>query len=232
MLPLSDSGPALGRFPFWVLAIIALNIFVFYLELTSPDPEVFFIKYSLIPALVDFSKPQTLFPFISSQFLHAGFLHILSNMWFLWIFGDNVEDRLGFLWFPLFYLFSGVAGAIVQYSFNPSGEIPMLGASGAVAGILGAYLALFPGNKVKTLVFIFFFVSIIEISTSVILFYWFIIQLFSGALAVSPLATEAGGVAYFAHVGGFALGWIVGKGLYRFGGYLSFFAKWLRGCGR
>lgn len=213
MIPLRDSHPA-GIFPFWVIAIIAANIYVFFLEITAVDPEVFITQFALIPKLIDFSMPETLFPFITSQFLHGGFIHIISNMLFLWIFGDNVEGRLGFLLFPIFYLSAGAAGAFTQYILMPGGDIPMLGASGAIAGVLGAYFALFGHHTIKTLVPVFGFFTVVDIPASVMLIYWFATQLFSGALSI-PLAAEGvGGVAFFAHAGGFAFGWVVG-GLFK-----------------
>lgn len=210
MIPLRDSHPA-GKFPFWILAIIALNVYVFYLELTAFDPDIFIAQYALIPSLVDFSQWSSLTPFITSQFLHGGFIHIISNMLFLWIFGDNVEEKIGFLLFPFFYLTAGVVAGLAQYLFIPNADIPMLGASGAVAGVLGAYFAWFGHHTVKTLVPVFGFFTVMEIPASVMLFYWFITQLFAGAATIT-LATEGlGGVAFFAHVGGFAFGWIVAK---------------------
>lgn len=210
MIPLRDSQPA-GRFPYWVVVIIAINIYVFYLQLISFDPELFIAIYGLIPSLVDPSVPETLFPFITSQFLHGGFLHIISNMLFLWIFGDNVEERIGLLTFPLFYLGAGAVGGAAQYIVSPDSTIPMIGASGAVAGVLGAYFAWFGHHTVKTLIPIFGFFSVIEIPASVMLFYWFITQIFSGAASITFSANDVGGVAFMAHVGGFAFGWIVGR---------------------
>lgn len=211
MIPLRDSEPA-RIFPFWVIAIIALNIYVFYLELTSLNPDAFIAAFALIPRLVDFSIPETLMPFITSQFLHGGFIHIISNMLFLWIFGDNVEEKLGFLVFPIFYLAGGVAGGLVQYFFMPDSQVSMLGASGAIAGVLGAYFAWFGHHSVKTLVPIFGFFTVIDVPASVMLFYWFITQLFSGAASIGVQA-DIGGVAFFAHAGGFTFGWIAAKAL-------------------
>lgn len=208
MIPLKDSHGS-GRFPFWVLIIIALNVYVFYLTITSSNPEAFIMRYALIPGLVNFADPKTLEPFITSQFLHGGFLHIISNMLFLWIFGDNVEEAFGFLLFPLFYLASGVIGGLSQYFLDPGSTVPMLGASGAIAGVLGAYFALFPKHTVKTLVPIFGFFTILDIPASIMLFYWFATQLFSGVASVS-MAASAGGIAFFAHLGGFTFGWLMG----------------------
>lgn len=210
MIPLRDSHPA-GKFPYWVVAIIAVNIYVFYLQITSSNPELFISIYGLVPALVDPIYPSTWIPFITSQFLHGGFLHIISNMLFLWIFGDNVEERIGQFSFPIFYLSAGTIGGLTQYIVSPTSDIPMIGASGAVAGVLGVYFALFGHHTVKTLVPIFGFFSIIDVPASVMLFYWFITQLFSGAASLTFSANEAGGVAFMAHVGGFAFGWIVAQ---------------------
>ncbi len=219
MIPLSDSHPA-GKFPFWVILIIAINVYVFYLQLTTPNPDAFiapatnsFIaQYALIPSLVDFSDWATLTPFITSQFLHGGFLHIISNMLFLWIFGDNVEARWGNILFPLFYLTAGVAGGLAQYVFMPDSGLPMLGASGAIAGVLGAYFAWFPHHSVKTLVPIFGFFTIINVPASIMLFYWIATQFLSGAFSVGiSMGEDIGGVAYFAHIGGFIAGFILAK---------------------
>lgn len=210
MIPLRDSHPA-GKFPFWVLAIITLNIIAFYLEITSLNPEVFIAQFALIPSFVDFNNLETLKPFVTSQFLHAGFIHIGSNILFLWIFGDNVEERFGFLVFPVVYLLSGVVGGFLQYILIPHSSIPMLGASGAVAGVLGAYFVLFPKHSVKTLIPVFGFPAVVEIPASVMLIYWFFTQLFSGAASLAVATASVGGVAFFAHIGGFFTVWVVGN---------------------
>jgi membrane associated rhomboid family serine protease len=209
MIPIKDSHPA-SRFPFWTVLIIALNVYVFFLEMTTPDQQAFINQYALIPSLIDPSNYNTFLPFITSQFLHGGFLHIISNMLFLWVFGDNVEDRLGFFFFPIFYLLSGAIGGLAQFALDPTSTIPMIGASGAVAGVLGAYFALFPHHKVKTLVPILGLFTFIDIPASFMLIYWFVTQLFSGAgsLALSS-SQDVGGIAYFAHIGGFVFGWLV-----------------------
>lgn len=210
MIPLRDSHPT-GKFPFWVLTIIALNVYIFYLELTALEPDLFILQFALIPSLVDFFVPETLTPFITSQFLHGGFIHIISNMLFLWIFGDNVEERIGFLLFPFFYLTAGTVAGLAQYFFIPNADIPMLGASGAVAGVLGAYFAWFGHHSVKTLVPVFGFVTVMNIPASVMLFYWFFTQLFAGVATITLATGGMGGIAFFAHAGGFAFGWIVAK---------------------
>lgn len=212
MLPLKDCEVS-GKFPVFTVLIILANVWVFFLELTTPNPDYFITTYALIPATVNFYNPVTLMPFLTSQFVHGGLIHIASNMLFLWVFGNNVEARLGFL-FPIFYLLAGVAGNLSQFFFIQNSTIAMLGASGAIAGVLGAYFAMFPTHKIKTLLFIFIFITIVELPASLLLFYWLIIQLFSSAVAVSSSAeANMGGVAYFAHIGGFALGWLTGKAI-------------------
>lgn len=206
MFPLSDSIPA-RRFPFLNVAIIAVTSFVFLQQLLSPDQESFIFQYALVPAAVDFSNLTSLTPFITAIFLHGGFLHIISNMWFLWVFGDNIEGYLGWFIFPVLYLLAGIVGNFFQYFLMPTSNIPMLGASGAVAGILGAYYVLFPHSKIKTLVPFFGFVSIINIPAPFMLGYWFVIQIIAGAATLPFTAGEAGGgVAFWAHVGGFLTG--------------------------
>lgn len=209
MFPLSDSHPA-GRFPVINIILIAATIFVFIQQLLTANPEGFISQYALIPSLINFSNLQTLFPFVSAIFLHGGFLHIISNMWFLWVFGDNVEGHFGFLVFPIVYFLSGIVGNGLQYILMPSSSIPMLGASGAVAGVLGAYYVLFPHAKIKTVVPFFGFASIISVPASFMLGYWFVLQVFSGAVSL-PFSNETGGIAFWAHVGGFVTGVIFAK---------------------
>ena len=209
MFPISDSHPG-GRFPLINIIIIAATIFVFIQQLLSQDQETLIAGYALIPSLVNFSEPFTLIPFVTAIFLHGGFLHIISNMWFLWVFGDNIEARFGFLLFPIVYLLSGIIGNLVQYLFMPSSSIPMLGASGAVAGVLGAYYVSFPHSKIKTLMPFFGFATIVNIPASFMLGYWFVLQLISGAASL-PLMSQSGGIAFWAHVGGFATGVIFAK---------------------
>lgn len=208
MFPISDSIKS-HRFPVLNIFLVILTVFVFILELMAPDIETFINHYALIPANVNLADVSTLIPFVTSIFLHGGFLHIISNMWFLLIFGDNVEASLPAPVFLLLYLGAGIAGNILQYILMPGSTIPMLGASGAVAGILGCYYVLFPYSRIKTLVFFLFFVTIIDISATMMLGYWFILQIISGAVSLS--AVNQGGVAFFAHVAGFIAGILVGK---------------------
>lgn len=210
MFPISDSVKS-KKFPLINIALIAITCYVFYLQLTAPDPEAFIYQYALVPSQIDFSNLSSLFPFITSMFLHGGWLHILSNMWFLWIFGDNVEGHLGHIPYLLLYLVSGLVGGIAQFLISPNSNIPMLGASGAVAGALGAYFHFFPNHKIKTLIPIFGFVTFTEISAFFMLGYWLVLQVFSGAMSLPSSGTEQGGVAFFAHIGGFVAGLIIGR---------------------
>jgi membrane associated rhomboid family serine protease len=204
MFPISDSIKA-DRFPFFNLFIIIVTVYVFIQEVLAPDSTGFINHYALIPANVHLSEYITLVPFVTSIFLHGGILHIISNMWFLWVFGNNVETSLPPPVFLLLYISAGIAGNIFQYMLMPDSTVPMIGASGAVAGILGCYFIFFPYSKVKTLFFIFFFITIIEISAPIMLGYWFLLQLFSGLVSL-PGADSQGGIAFFAHVAGFVIG--------------------------
>ncbi len=210
MFPISDSIKA-RRFPFLNIFLVVVTVYVFIQQIIAPDPVAFINQYALIPARVNLSDFRSLTPFVTAIFLHGGFLHILSNMWFLIVFGDNVEDSLPPFVFLLLYLTAGIAGNIVQYLFAPASAIPMLGASGAVAGVLGCYYVLFPYSKIKTLVILFFFITIIEISAPIMLGYWFILQLISGAASLPMLSSSQGGVAFFAHIAGFIVGLMTGN---------------------
>lgn len=210
MFPLSDTKTT-GKFPVWVVVIIVINCWVFLQELLAPNPDLFVAQFALIPSQVDFFNLGSLKPFITSQFLHGGFIHIISNMWFLWIFGDNVEEKLGSIYFPIFYLLAGVIGGLAQYIFIPNSNIPVLGASGAIAGVLGAYMAFFPDHRIKTLLPLLGFFTVINPPAYIVLFLWFITQLFSGSNSIVSATASLGGVAFFAHIGGFVTGWVIAK---------------------
>lgn len=208
MFPISDSINA-RRFPFITLFIIFLTVFIFFQQLISADQDGFLNLYSLIPAKIDFTNWRSFAPFITAIFLHGGLLHILTNMWFMWIFADDVEGYLPPFVFLILYISAGVIGNLAQYFFMPGSTIPMLGASGAVAGVLGCYFIMFPYSKIKTLVFLFFFVTIVEISAPLMLGYWFVLQLISSAISL-PFMGDQGGIAFMAHVAGFTIGILFG----------------------
>lgn len=213
MFPLRDSTPR-KSFPFINYLIILINIVIFIMQLAAPDPESFVLDYAFIPVQFHFTDIYSYTYIITAMFLHGGFLHLISNMWFLHIFGDNVEDVLGHFRYLLFYLASGVAATLLQYYFMQDAAIPLIGASGAISGIAGAYFVLFRHSKVVTLVTYFFWIwDIIELPVWFFLGYWFIIQLFNGIGSVVALDYNGGGVAWFAHVGGFLFGYLLVKSI-------------------
>ena len=212
MLPLSDHIPR-RTVPVITMLIIIVNVIVFLWELQlGPDLQQAIFQVAFIPAR--FWLPGSLFANLEtifiSMFLHGGFLHVGSNMLYLWIFGDNIEDRLGHVRYAVFYLLCGFIAALTHAFANPSSTLPAIGASGAIAGVLGAYLILFPRARVTTLIPIFVFIMIRELPAVLLLGFWFVLQLFSGvgSLGVRD-AQDMGGVAYFAHIGGFVAGMIL-----------------------
>ena len=212
MFPIRDHNPSY-KIPFVTLFLIVITTLVFLMQITVPDPDVFIYTYALIPAKVNVLIPNSLLPFLFSIFLHGGWFHIISNMWFLWIFGDNIETKLGHMRYFLFYLYCGIIAGLLQYITNPFSDIPTLGASGAIAGVLGGYLVLFPRHKIDTLVPVFGgFLTRVSIPASIMLGYWFFIQLFSGIGSLGFQSEE--GVAWFAHIGGFGAGWLVARVFY------------------
>ncbi len=214
MIPLKDNIPSYKK-PFVNYIIIFINTIVFvyqYLFLPSKyHIEEFITSYGFIP--YRFTNDLTYFYTIfTSMFLHGGFSHFLGNMWFLYIFGDNVEDRYGHIKYLFIYLLSGISATFLQYILNPFSKIPMIGASGAISGVLGSYFVFFPSAGVLTLVPFGFFSRIIVLPAAFFLGLWFIFQFLSGtqSLAIqAALGREVGGVAYFAHIGGFIFGLIV-----------------------
>jgi membrane associated rhomboid family serine protease len=205
MIPLYDTARS-RRVPIVTWLLIALNVLVFIYEvnLRATALEQLVRTWGLVPAQL-MSGPQTEWTTIfTSMFLHGGWFHLLSNVWVLFIFGDNVEDRMGGGRYLVFYLLSGVAAGLLQSFLMPGSREPMIGASGAIAGVLGAYLILFPRARVASLVPIFFIFTIIQIPATIFLLFWFVSQLFSGWLALG--GTAGSGVAWWAHVGGFIFG--------------------------
>ncbi len=208
MIPFKDENPT-RTFPFVTIAIIVLNVMVFLAELFHPSGMKYVVySYGAIPRnLLSSGNAQgipAVLTVFTSMFMHGGVLHILGNMLYLWIFGNNIEDRLGHVRFLAFYLVSGVVAAYAHALSTPSSIVPMVGASGAVSGILGAYLLLYPHARVHTVVFFGFFVQIVRVPALLVIGLWGIIQIVNGV--VSTGLVSQGGVAWFAHVGGFLFG--------------------------
>ena len=208
MIPYKDDNPT-QTFPFVTIGIIALNVVVFLWEISSPAgmKEITY-SYGAIPhSILTFQTRQPVNPALtvfSSMFMHGGFLHLAGNMLYLWIFGNNIEDRLGHVRFIFFYAFCGVLAAYANAIADPHSAIPMIGASGAISGILGAYVLLFPGATVYTLIFLGFFITTVRIPALIVIGFWAIIQILNGVTSAG--LHEGGGIAWFAHIGGFLIG--------------------------
>jgi membrane associated rhomboid family serine protease len=223
MIPIRDDAPRFGT-PYVNYFLIAANVVVFLFELALPPSlrDLVMLQFGFVPLkvtafaegahhiavhgmLLPISGDSALVPIFSSMFLHASWLHLIFNMWALWIFGDNIEDYLGHFLYLVFYLFSGLGAAVLHYVLNSGSAVPSVGASGAIAGIMGAYLVLFPSARVLTLVPLFVFFTFINLPAWLVLGYWFVGQFLSGAataIAYSSQTGQGGGVAFWAHVGG------------------------------
>jgi membrane associated rhomboid family serine protease len=217
MIPIQDTVPSRNP-PLAVYILIGLNVLVFALELTLPlgELERLFYLLGIVPARYSHSqwaerigfRVDDYWPFLTSMFLHGGWAHIIGNMWTLWIFGDNVEDRMGPVRFTIFYLVCGLIAGVVHWYTNPDSVLPTVGASGAVAGVLGAYFVLFPRAQLVVMFPIFFYPLFFELPAVTYLLFWALSQLFSGALTLA-IPGEVGGVAWWAHVGGFTAGLVL-----------------------
>lgn len=204
MIPLRDTQPS-HTTPIVTMGIILVNVFAFFYEISLDD----FSRNELISTLGVVPRRFQPGDLITSMFLHGGWMHLIGNMWFLWIYGDNIEDILGHTKYFLFYLLCGVAAGLVHVIFNPGSRLPTIGASGAIAGVMGAYLAKFPRSRILTLMFFFVFFTTVEIPAVIILALWFILQIFNGVGQVGYSQASQGGVAWFAHVGGFVAGYLL-----------------------
>lgn len=213
MFPLRDSQPS-GTVPFVTYLIIAANVVVFFIELTLGDRQLdAFLKiFGLVPMLF-FQQfgPYEIFTLFSCMFLHAGWMHLISNMWALFIFGDNIEDKLGHMGYLLFYLACGVCAGLTQVFMSSASSIPTIGASGAIAGVLGGYIISYPTARVLTAIPIFIIIRLIEVPAAVYLGFWFVSQFFTGFATIARDTSEEGGVAWWAHVGGFIAGVVLVK---------------------
>jgi membrane associated rhomboid family serine protease len=206
MFPIRDDQPRYSQ-PVVCVLLIVLNVAVFLHEMQLDDfsRNYFIGHYGLIPDRL----AHTPFSLITSQFLHGGWLHIIANMVFLWAFGRSLEDSMGSVKFLIFYLLSGVVAGLTQTFFNQGSHVPMVGASGAIAGLMGAYLIKFPRARIHSLVFIFVFITRIDIPALFFLPYWFLTQLFNGVGSIGYANVNDGGTAWFAHIGGFVAGMLI-----------------------
>jgi membrane associated rhomboid family serine protease len=213
MIPIRDTIPR-QHFPFAVSALIAINVGVFIWEIAIPPDMTaqFIYLFGLVPArfthaawAAETGFPHTYWPFLSTMFLHGGWLHIIGNMWVLWIFGDNVEDRMGPVRFVIFYILCGLSAGIVHVLTNPGSTVPAVGASGAIAGVMAAYFVLYPHARIVAMFPIFFYPLFFTVPAFVYLGFWFLTQFFSGTLAIAT-QRQVGGIAWRAHIGGFASG--------------------------
>jgi len=200
MLPIADDDSGRRTVPVVTYALIVVNVLFFLVELSAGD--AFIQRWSVIPSQLLANPVAEFITVFTAMFMHAGWLHLLGNMLYLWIFGDNVEDRLGHAKFLIFYLLCGIAATYAQVLVNPNSNVANLGASGAIAGVLGAYLIMFPGGRVQVMMGR----GIIPMPALVVIGFWFLLQVFSSIGAVS----NEGGVAYMAHVGGFIAGLVLG----------------------
>jgi rhomboid family protein len=206
MFPLRDTQPSYSK-PVVTIVLIIINILVFLFEFSLDDfsRNTFIALYGLTPENFHF------FNVLTSMFLHGGWLHVLGNMWFLWIFGDNIEDILGHGKYLLFYLLCGVAAAMTQVLMNTESRVPMVGASGAIAGVMGAYMSKFPRARIESILFVLFFITRFDVPAWAMLIYWFATQLFNGVGSIGVTQASQGGTAFFAHVGGFIAGIVLIK---------------------
>lgn len=192
----------------WILVGINALVFLYELTLSGPELEQFFRTYGAVPSAI--LQGEQLYGLFTAMFLHGGWLHIIGNMVFLLVFGDNIEATLGKVGYLIFYLVGGVLASLAFIAFNPTTSTPSLGASGAVAAVLGAYIVMFPRSQVRTLVFLGFFVTITRVTAFVFLGIWFVLQLLQGIGGLGLTQAQDGGVAYWAHVGGFVFGLLTG----------------------
>jgi rhomboid family protein len=203
MLPIGDDDSGRRTFPIVTFTLIALNILFFFVELNSGN--AFVEKWAFVPRRF-LANPSDEFPTLfTSMFMHGGWLHLGGNMLYLWIFGDNVEDRFGHGRFLIFYLLCGLAATFAQLAFSTASRVPNLGASGAIAGVLGAYILLFPQGRVRVLQG----TQVIQLPALIVIGFWIVIQLFSGVGSIAAAAGDTGGVAYMAHIGGFVAGFVL-----------------------
>lgn len=192
----------------WVFVGLNVVVFLYQLSLGQAELEQFYMTFGVVPAQV--IQGQNLSSLLVSMFMHGGWAHIINNMIFLWVFGDNVEAILGKVLYPIFYVGGGLAASAAHIAFNLGSQVPSLGASGAVAAVLGAYVVMFPQSRVKLLIFFGYIARVTQVAAVIFVGIWFVTQLLSGVASLGPATAQTGGVAYWAHIGGFILGLLIG----------------------
>lgn len=221
MIPIKDDIPS-RTFPIVNIMLIVLNVFVFLAEVSlGPKLQYLFGHLGVVPAkffasyyiagdrIIYIGTVDRILPLFTSLFLHGGWLHLIGNMLYLWIFGDNVEDRMGHLRYLIFYILCGVIASLTHIALNPTSTVPCVGASGAIAGVLGAYMLLYPTARVVVLVTFFFYIDFVALPALLVLGLWFVMQFFSGVLSLGVENAASGGVAWWAHIGGFVAGMVL-----------------------
>ena len=212
MFPLKDDNPTtITPIVTWTLIAINTAVFLYQISLGPGSSQLFVFQYGAIPSVIlghqslnaNIAVIPPVLSVFTSMFLHGGFMHLIGNMWFLWIFGNNIEDSMGHLRFIGFYLICGILASWSHIASDPGSVIPSIGASGAISGVMGAYIMLYPRARVLTFIFLFIFIRLMYLPAAVILGYWFLIQLLSGSMT---LGEQGGGVAFWAHIGGFVAG--------------------------
>ena len=203
MMPIGDDNSARRTVPLVTYALIALNVLFFFVELSGGD--AFITKWAFVPSRFLANPGADFLTLFTSMFMHAGWLHLGSNMLYLWIFGDNVEDRFGHGKFLIFYLLCGIAATFAQLAFSTGSNVPNLGASGAIAGVLGSYILMFPQQQVRVLIGR----VVTPVSALIVIGFWIVLQFFSGFASITSAAADTGGVAYMAHIGGFIAGFVL-----------------------
>jgi membrane associated rhomboid family serine protease len=206
MIPIDDqevrgAGPGLVN---WALIIINVLVFVYMITLDQSSQQGFIDRFGVVPA--EIMQGQDLHALLTSMFLHGGWLHLIGNMLYLWVFGDNIEAVIGHIGYVVFYLLGGLAGSAAHIFLNPGSTVPSVGASGAISAVLGAYLVMFPGSKIKALVLAGRYMRMTYVSALLFIGFWIVLQFFNGIASLGVNTAQTGGVAYFAHIGGFLLG--------------------------
>lgn len=211
MLPLSDDNRGRRSQPYvtWALMIVNVLVFAYQATLSEDDDWSFLLDWAVFPSAI--SDGQYIHTLITSAFLHGSWFHLGSNMLFLWVFGDNVEDVMGHVKYLVFYLLTAIAAGIGQVLVDTGSTVPMVGASGAISGLLAAYIVLFPGGRIRTVLTLGFFITVTMLPAWMMIGYWFVLQLISGITSLAAVDSSGGGVAFFAHIGGFVAGVVLVK---------------------